>query len=286
MAGGIEPVRRPRRFKALSLTRLVPNVATMMGMCAGLTSIRFAMQDRWEAAVAAILIAGIIDGLDGRLARMLNASSRFGAELDSLSDFVCFGVAPAMMLYFWSLHEFGSIGWALSLLFAVCMMLRLARFNTQMLGEPEMPTWAYRFFTGVPAPAAAALAMWPIVLTFQFGEGIFDSPYIVAPYGVLIAGLMVSRLPTFSFKKVKVPRAWVLPLMLAFGTSVAFLVSSPWLTLSAIAATYFITMPLSYRSYRRMGVENQHEQDKADEEDDDGEPDDDPEEGLNRVHQN
>lgn len=286
MAGGIRPINRPRRFKALSLTRLVPNVATLMGMCTGLTSIRFAMQDRWEAAVAAILIAGIIDGLDGRLARMLNASSRFGAELDSLSDFVCFGVAPAMMLYFWSLHELGPIGWALSLLFAVCMSLRLARFNTQMLGEPEMPTWAYRFFTGVPAPAAAALAMWPIVLTLQFGEGIFDSPYIVAPYGVLIACLMVSRLPTYSFKKVKVPRAWVLPLMLAFGASVAFLVSSPWLTLSAIAAIYLISMPLSYRSYRRMGVENQHEMDKADEEDDDGESDEDPEEGLNRVHQN
>ncbi|MEQ5776967.1 MULTISPECIES: CDP-diacylglycerol--serine O-phosphatidyltransferase [unclassified Thalassospira] len=277
---------RPRRFKALSLSRLAPNVATLMGMCAGLTSIRFAMQDHWEAAVTAILIAGIIDGLDGRLARMLNASSRFGAELDSLSDFVCFGVAPALLMYFWSLHQLGPIGWALCLLFAVCMSLRLARFNTQMLGEPEMPTWAYRFFTGVPAPAAAALSMWPMVLSFQFGVGIFDSPFITAPYIVLIAVLMVSRMPTFSFKKVKVPRAWVLPLMLAFGASVAFLVSSPWLTLSVIAGVYFVTFFFSFRSYRRMGVEQQRRSDELEEEEDLGQTDDDPEDGLNRVHQN
>ncbi|MDP2698684.1 CDP-diacylglycerol--serine O-phosphatidyltransferase [Thalassospira sp.] len=278
--------RKPRRFKALSMARLAPNVATLLGMCAGLTAIRFAMQGRWEAAVAAILIAGIIDGLDGRLARMLNSSSRFGAELDSLSDFVCFGVAPAMMMYFWSLHQLGSIGWALSLLFAVCMVLRLARFNTQMLGEPELPTWAYRFFTGVPAPAAAGLLMWPMVLQFQFGGEFFDSPVITAPYIVLVACLAVSRLPTFSFKKIKVPRAWVLPLMLAFGASVAFLVSSPWLTLSIIAGVYFATFFFSFQSYRRMGIEHHREEGGAEEEDDLGQSDDDPDDGLNRVHQN
>jgi CDP-diacylglycerol--serine O-phosphatidyltransferase len=278
--------KRPRRFKALSLSRLAPNVATLMGMCAGLTSIRFAIQDRWEMAVAAVLIAGIIDGLDGRLARMLNASSRFGAELDSLSDFVCFGVSPAMLLYFWSLHAMGPLGWALCLLYAVCMSLRLARFNTQMLGEPEMPTWAYRFFTGVPAPAAAALSMWPIVLSFEIGRGVVDSPWITGPYVVVIAALAVSRLPTYSFKKVKIPRAWVLPLMLAFGASVAFLVSSPWITLSVIAALYFISFPLSYRSYRRMGVQQHQEQEAMQEEEDLGQSDDDPDDGLNRVHQN
>lgn len=263
--------RNPRRFKVVSLTRLAPNLLTLMALSAGLTAIRFAVQGRWEMAVWAILLAGVIDGLDGRIARLLKATSRFGAELDSLSDFISFGVAPAMVLYLWSLEAAKSIGWAIAVLFAVGCALRLARFNTQMLGEPDLPPWAYRFFTGVPAPAGAALSLLPMVLSFEVGLGVFDQPILVGPYLLLIGGLMVSRLPTFSFKKVKVPRRWALPLMLLIGLAAAFLVTNPWLTLAALGLAYLATFPVAWRSYRRTVAGALPETEEAGEEPEPGE---------------
>ena len=148
--------RRPPRISGLSFNKLIPNILTMLALCAGLTSIRFGLHGKWDQAVISILLAGLLDGLDGRIARLLHGTSKFGAELDSLSDFVSFGVAPSMLLYFWTMQGAGGIGWALVLLFSVCCALRLARFNT-MLGEPDLPPWAYNFFTGVPAPAATEI---------------------------------------------------------------------------------------------------------------------------------
>ena len=157
-----------------SFNRMIPNVLTVLALCAGMTAIRLAIVGKFETAVAAIIVAGILDGLDGRIARLLKGTSTFGAQLDSLSDFVSFGVAPAVMLYVWTMDQFHGFGWAIVLIFAVCCALRLARFNTQ-LGQ-ELPPYAYNFFTGVPAPAGAGLAMVPMFAAFEFGDTFFRAP--------------------------------------------------------------------------------------------------------------
>lgn len=247
-------MRRPRHVRRLrdqSLNRLIPNMLTVLALCAGLTGIRFALQERWELAVIAVVIAGILDGLDGRIARLLNGASKFGAELDSLSDFVSFGVAPAVILYYWTLSALSGPGWAVALLFSVCCALRLARFNT-MLENTDLPAWTGRFFTGVPAPAGAGLALLPMMATFQLGPGFFDHPIVAGAVMTAVALLMVSRLPTFSFKRVKVPHSYVVPTLVGVGAMAAFLVSNPWLTLMAVGVAYFASLPYSYLAYRRL----------------------------------
>lgn len=257
-------MRRPRSFRprrtprvrpiaGLSLNRMLPNVITLLALCAGMTAIRYALNGKFEAAVIAIFVAGGLDGLDGRVARLLKASSSFGAQLDSLSDFVCFGAAPALMLYIWTMNSIGGIGWAIVLLFCVCSALRLARFNTQ-IGIPDPPSYAYNFFTGVPAPAAAGLAMIPFVATFEFGGSFFRSPYFCAVTTLLVAGLMVSRVPTFSGKRRRVPADYVLPLMLVVGVLAAFVLTEPWATLLLVGGGYLLTFPFSIRSYRKLKI--------------------------------
>jgi CDP-diacylglycerol--serine O-phosphatidyltransferase len=245
--------RRPTvaRLRDQSFNRLIPNILTLLALCAGLTSIRFGLHQHWEAAVVSILIAAILDALDGRIARLLDSTSKFGAELDSLADFVSFGVAPALLLYFWNLSETGAPGWVAVLLYCVCCGLRLARFNTK-LDNTDLPAWTGRFFMGVPAPAAAGLVLVPMVANLAFGPGEFENPWLAGMVAVVVAGLMVSRLPTYSFKRVKVPQHFVLPTLLIVGALAAFLVSSPWLTLLGISALYLCSMPLSWLSYRRL----------------------------------
>src|SRR5260221_7764458 len=165
---------KPRRISGLSLNRMIPNMLTLLALCAGMTAIRFAINGKFEAAVIAIIVAGVFDGLDGRIARLLKSTSPFGAQLDSLSDFVCFGVAPAVMLYIWTMTQLASFGWALSLLYAICCGLRLARFNTQL--DVELPPYAAYYFTGVPAPGGAGLELVPMFLAFDYDDGIFLSP--------------------------------------------------------------------------------------------------------------
>ncbi|NVJ91692.1 MAG: CDP-diacylglycerol--serine O-phosphatidyltransferase [Methylocystaceae bacterium] len=240
--------RRPK-LKRLPINRLIPNMLTIAALCAGMTAINFASREMWEPSVFAIVVAAILDGLDGRVARMLNAQSKFGAELDSLSDFISFGVAPPMILYFWTLEHAGRIGWVFVLFFTVCMALRLARFNTA-LEDPHKQAWENNFFTGVPAPAGALLIMYPLVLSFMFGDDFFRNPAMAAVFLTVIGGFMVSRIPTFSFKKAKVPHVYVLPVMLAVGLFVAFLVSAPWAMLSVIGAIYLGSMPMSIKSHR------------------------------------
>ena len=243
--------KRQPRIPGLSVKRLIPNIMTLLALCAGLTSIRFAVHGLWREAVIATVLAAILDGLDGRVARLLHGTSKFGAELDSLSDFVSFGVAPAMVLYFWTMREAGGFGWALVLLFSVCCALRLARFNT-MIGEPDLPSYAGNFFTGVPAPAAAGLALLPLICTIQFGEGFFDRPGFVALVLLGVSFLMVSKIPTYSFKKVRVPHKWVLPILLVVGVFAAFLVTEPWLTLTVLGTLYLASLPSAVSSYRRL----------------------------------
>lgn len=251
------PRARPR-FKGQSFNRVIPNLMTLIGLCVGLTAIRFAMEGRFGSAAVAITVAGVIDGLDGRLARLLKATSRFGAEFDSLSDFLCFGVAPAFVLYMWSLQKFGAYGFAPCLMFSVCMALRLARFNAAIDGAPG-PAYAYNFFTGVPAPAGAGLALFPLFLGLEaraIGSGWLESfahsPALCAFTLAGTAVLLVSTLPVWSFKNFKVPSQYVLPLFLTAVLYVAVLIADPWAALAAAGVIYLGMLPFSLRSFHRL----------------------------------
>jgi CDP-diacylglycerol--serine O-phosphatidyltransferase len=242
----------PAGLRSLPFNRLLPNVLTVLALCAGLTSIRFALQDRWQSAVICILLAALLDALDGRIARRFGGATMFGAELDSLADFVSFGVAPAVSLYLWSLYRFGGFGWVIALVFAVCAALRLARFNSR-LGATDLPSWAPNFFTGVPAPAAAASALLPMMLSFELGDG-FRHPFLVMIVAVVVATLMISRLPTYSFKQFRVPHRYVLPMLLAVGLIAALVMTVTWVTMSVLVMIYLVTIPLAYRDYQRRAA--------------------------------
>jgi CDP-diacylglycerol---serine O-phosphatidyltransferase len=241
---------RRKRPEWLHINKMIPNFLTILAISAGMSAIRFGLDDRWEHAALAILAAAILDALDGRIARILKGASKFGAELDSLADFLSFGVAPAMMLYLWAMQDFGRFGWMLALLFSVSMALRLARFNT-MLEDDDLPPWTSNFFAGVPAPAAAGLVLMPMILSFQLGDEFFRSPAVVSFYLIGVSALVVSSIPTFSFKKVKVPSNRVLPLMIVAGAFVTALVSAPWTTLSGVLIVYLATIPFSIKTYRK-----------------------------------
>ncbi len=243
-------MKRPRQAR-LSLNVMIPNMLTLMAMSAGLTAIRFASESHWKNAALAILAAAILDALDGRIARLLKGTSRFGAELDSLSDILSFGVAPGLILYFWSLQNFSRIGWILVLLYAVSCALRLARYNT-MIEVSEPPIWASTFFTGVPAPAAAGVVLLPLIVSFNLFEPFMRSPEVVATFMVLASFLMVSRIPTYSFKKVRLRPSMILPLMMSVGLVAASMMSAPWITLSGIMVVYLISILFSMRSYRAL----------------------------------
>jgi CDP-diacylglycerol--serine O-phosphatidyltransferase len=265
-------LRRPRtrpRTSGPSFNRLIPNILTMLGLCAGLTAIRFATEGRWEPAAVLIVVAAAIDGIDGRLARLLKATSRFGAEFDSLSDFLCFGVAPALVLYLWTMHDGPrGLGFAPCLLFAVCSALRLARFNASISDAPAMPlagppppkpAYAQSFFTGVPAPAGAGLALFPLFASLAFREWDWPGlaravqhPLVTGVLLVVVGALMVSTLPTWSFKNFKVRADYVLPLLLGIGAYVAVLLTEPWAALAAGGLIYGGMLPFSARSYAQL----------------------------------
>jgi CDP-diacylglycerol--serine O-phosphatidyltransferase len=243
--------RRPR-FRLIPVRTLLPNVITLLALCAGLTAIRLAFEDRLEWAVAAIVFAALLDGIDGRIARMLKGTSRFGAELDSLADFVNFGVAPALMLYFWGLHELRNAGWIAAMVFALCTGLRLARFNV-MVDDPNKPAWAGNFFTGVPAPAGAIIVLLPIYVYFLGMPRLAFLAPVTLVYTLAIAFLMVSRLPVFSGKRVgkRVAPEMVLPVFVAVVLFFALLISYPWIVLTLGTVCFLASLPLGWLSYRR-----------------------------------
>jgi CDP-diacylglycerol--serine O-phosphatidyltransferase len=245
-------LRRPRgqRLSGLSVNRMIPNVLTLLALCAGMTAVRFAIGGDFVGAVYAIIVAGIFDGLDGRIARLLKSTSSFGAELDSLSDFVSFGAAPAAMLYLWTMSSLHGLGWAIVLFYAVCCALRLARFNIE--SGASRPAYAAPFFTGVPAPAGAGLVMVPMFLSFEWGDWLFRSPYLSAVTVVGVALLMVSKVPTVSIKRIRVPHHLVIPTLLGIGVLAAFGTTAPWPTLTAIGVVYVGSIPLTIRAYFRL----------------------------------
>ncbi|SNY93048.1 CDP-diacylglycerol---serine O-phosphatidyltransferase [Cohaesibacter sp. ES.047] len=242
----------PRRFRAVPFRSIAPNLVTLLALSAGLTGVRMAIEGRFELALVSILAAAFLDGIDGRLARMLNGASRFGAELDSLTDFVNFGVAPAIILHVWILHAIPSIGWIASLLFAIAMVLRLARFNVA-LDEKNRPSWRKAYFVGVPAPAGAFAVLAPIYVELA-GVPHYDAfAAVVMLYTLFIAMLVVSSIPTFSGKTIglRIPRAQVLPLMVGLVAAVALLFSYPWLVLSGFVLLYLLSIPFARRSWYR-----------------------------------
>src|SRR6202453_275658 len=230
---------RQRRFRRIPVRTLAPNLITLLALCAGLTAIRMAFENRYTLALAAIVFAAILDGIDGRLARFLKGTSRFGAELDSLSDFVNFGVAPALILYFWDLHLLKSAGWIAAMVFAICGALRLARFNV-MVDDPDRPAWANNFFVGMPAPAGAITVLLPIYVVFLGMPRSSIMTWLTLVYTLAIASLMVSRLPVFSGKRVgtRVPPELVGPLIVVVVLAIALLIAYPWVLLTAGTLAY------------------------------------------------
>lgn len=252
--------RRPRkrvasqtraRLSGLHFNRLIPNILTVLALCAGLTAILYGYQGKWKFAVLAVVIAAILDALDGRVARLLGGSTKFGAELDSLSDFVSFGVAPALLVFLWTLHSANEIGWVITLVFAVCAALRLARFNTR-LGVSDMPDWASNFFTGVPAPAGGGLVLLPMTLSFTLELPSLAHPAVNIPVMVAVSYLMISRIPTYALKQVRVPHRFVMPFLLLVGLIAALLAMATWFTISAFLFAYLVSIPFSVRSYRKL----------------------------------
>ena len=244
------PRMRVRRLSGSSANRMVPNVLTLLALCAGMTAIRFALNSNFIGAVYAIIVAGIFDGLDGRIARLLKSTSRFGAELDSLADFVSFGVAPAAVLYLWTMSSLHSIGWAIVLFYAVCCALRLARFNTEVGAEPA--THAGGFFTGAPAPAGAGLVMIPMFVSFEWGDWVARSPYLNAVWMGAVALLMISTVPTVSLKRIRIPHHLVIPTLLGIGVLAGFFTTAPWPTLTLVGVTYIASIPVTMRAAARL----------------------------------
>jgi CDP-diacylglycerol--serine O-phosphatidyltransferase len=240
------------RIREIPMRMVLPNLVTVLAICAGLSGIRFGFEGRFEPAVVMVLLAAFLDGIDGRLARMLKATSKFGAQMDSLADIVNFGVAPALVLYAFLLDQAGSPGWIAALLFTIACGLRLARYNV-LDEDTDRPQWQTEYFVGVPAPAGAVLVMLPLYLFFlRLGvEPSRPAAFIAAGFTVLIAFLLVSRLPVYSGKSLKVPGDKVLPIILGVVLYILLLMTYPWYTLTASVAGYLLFLPLSIRAYSR-----------------------------------
>ncbi|CAH2409549.1 CDP-alcohol phosphatidyltransferase family protein [Mesorhizobium escarrei] len=240
------------RIREIPMRMVLPNLVTVLAICAGLSGIRFGFEGRFEPAVVMVLLAAFLDGIDGRLARMLKATSKFGAQMDSLADIVNFGVAPALVLYAFLLDQAGSPGWIAALLFTIACGLRLARYNV-LDEETDRPQWQTEYFVGVPAPAGAVLVMLPLYLYFlRLGvEPSRPAAFIAAGFTVLVAFLLVSRLPVYSGKSLKVPGDKVLPIILGVVLYILLLMTYPWYTLTASVAGYLLFLPLSIRAYSK-----------------------------------
>ncbi len=240
--------RDPRR---IPFRAMIPNAVTALALCFGLTGVSLAIGEHWEKALGAIVLAGVLDGLDGRIARLLRAQSKFGAELDSLSDNIAFGTAPALILFLWSLKAEPRFGWLASLALAVCCALRLARFNAR-IDAAEQPHKSAGFNTGVPAPAGAGLAFVPVYLWLITANDLFRQWQAVIPWTLFIAALMISGLPTYSWASIRIRPAWRLFALAGVALFGAALIVAPWMTLLALATLYLLMIPVALASYARV----------------------------------
>jgi CDP-diacylglycerol--serine O-phosphatidyltransferase len=238
-----------------SLVKMLPSTITISSFCFGLTAIRFALFHKWELAVLCVFISALLDAFDGKVARLLGQSSQFGAELDSLSDLVCFGVAPSILLFLKTMYFMEGIGWGICMFFTVCCALRLARFNTvQILNEPK-PEWHKKYFTGVPAPAGAILALFPLILFFSTGNDYFLTPWFVS-FCIITSGiLMISTIKNFSSKMIEIRNGLVSPELLVISFIVICLISSLWTTLSILICLYVIAIPYGAHQYAKSEKE-------------------------------
>lgn len=240
-----------RRFRGIPLRAVPANAITALALCFGMTGIRFAVVERWDMALASVIFAGVLDGMDGRVARAMKGQSRFGAELDSLSDVIAFGVAPAIIMFLWSLIDAPKFGWIAALALTVCAALRLARFNAA-IDATDQPHKSAGFLTGVPAPAGAGLAFLPVYLWFVTGDEQFRAWYVVMPWVLLVAFLMISNLATFSWSSLRLRRTLRLEAIAAAGLLGAALLTVPWATLLVVTTLYLLLIPFSIRSYARV----------------------------------
>jgi len=240
-----------REPRGIPFRAMIPNAITAVALCMGLTGVSLAIRGEWELALGAIVFAGVLDGLDGRIARLLRAQSKFGAELDSLSDNIAFGTAPALILFLWSLQNAPRFGWIASLALAVCCALRLARFNAR-LDAAEQPHKSAGFNTGVPAPAGAGLAFVPMFLWLITGLPLFQNWQLVMPWTLLIAALMISSVPTYSWTSIRIRKDWRLFALAGIAVLGAALITAPWHTLLAVALLYLLMMPFAFASYARV----------------------------------
>ena len=249
-----EPVEQesPKgRGGGLTLRAVLPNAITAAALCSGLTGIRFAIEGDWERSVFAIILAGMLDGIDGRIARLLKAQSRFGAELDSLADSLSFGMAPALVLFLWSLQGLPRLGWFAALAFAICCALRLARFNAR-IDVDDQPHKSAGFLTGVPAPIGAGLAFLPLYLWLASGAAVFREPWVVGIWVAAIAFLMISNIATLSWTSIRPQRNIRLGAIAAAGLVFAALLTEPWWTLAAISVGYLALMPYGIANYAKV----------------------------------
>ncbi len=239
------------KVKGLTLRAVLPNAITAAALCSGLTGVRFAISGDWREAIFAVILAGLLDGIDGRIARLLKAQSRFGAELDSLADSLSFGMAPALILYLWTLQEIPRVGWFASLAFAICCALRLARFNAQ-IDTDDQPHKSAGFLTGVPAPVGAGLVFLPFYLWMATGYEYFRNPVAMSLWMAVIAFLMISNVATLSWASIRPRKSVRLELIAVVGIVFAALLLEPWWTLTAICALYLILMPLGIARYAKV----------------------------------
>jgi CDP-diacylglycerol--serine O-phosphatidyltransferase len=247
-----QSVKEGLQSRKFPIRRIIPNIVTLLALCLGLTAVRQGLEGRFELAVMCIVIAGFLDAFDGRLARLLKAESPLGAQLDSLTDFVNFGIAPVLLVYLWALQSTGRLGWAVILIYSVCCALRLARFNVDM-EEADRPAWKSKFFIGVPSPSAGGLVMLPIYLQVAEIIDLAEFPLIILGNTLIVGLLMVSTLPTFSGKGLThIRRDLVLPLMLFIGFTAVMLFTFPWLTLTAMSVAYYAVLPISFYTYWRL----------------------------------
>jgi len=255
--------KKPFKIVSTKKSRYVlPSVLTIIGVCLGISSIKFSLDQNYSLAVILILFAALLDGLDGRVARLIDGATEFGKELDSLTDFVSFGIAPAFILYFWELKNYGKIGWAITLIFSVCCVLRLARFNLTKISKEEM--WRINFFEGVPSPAGAILVLLPLIFeltNFQIG---FQFRSLTPYLAIFVSVLLISKVPTFSFKKISIPRKLTIFLFLGIGIVSVSLIFFTFETLLFMGVGYLLLIPISFLSYRKKSankilVEDEHE---------------------------